>query len=118
MGNPCDRRLSRRYRIVIAIRYRASEGGTISRWRSGRTCDMSSIGVSFRCRHALPPGAHLEMVIHWPSKRGSIHTICLRATGHVVRSDNGKVAVWMTSCRMVIEKATSSPVMAASSSNF
>jgi hypothetical protein len=118
MGNASERRLCRRYRIVTAIRYRVSERGTIPRWRAGKTCDLSSTGISFRCRHPLPPDAHLEMVIDWPSKRGGIHPICLRAAGHVVRSDNGKVAVWMTSCRMVIETATSPPVMAASSSGL
>jgi len=75
---------------------------------------MSSTGVSFRCRHELPIAAHLELLIDWPSKRGSIHPICLRAAGYVVRSDAGKVAVRVTSCRTIIEKATSPAVMAAS----
>ncbi len=79
---------------------------------------MSSTGVSFRCRHALPIAAYLEMLIDWPSKRGSIHPICLRAAGYVVRSDAGTVAVWVTSCRMVIKKVTSPSVMAASSSGL
>ena len=77
---------------------------------------MSSTGVSFRCRHALPIAAHLEMLIDWPSKRGSIHPICLGAAGYIVRSDAGKVAMWVTSCRMVIEKVTPTAVIAASSS--
>jgi hypothetical protein len=111
-----DRRVSRRYRIVVALRYRVSEDGTISGWRAGRTCDLSSTGGSFRCGHALPTDAHLELVIDWPSKQSTLHPICLRAAGHVVRSDDGKVAVSMTSCRMVIEKTTSPAVMAASSS--
>jgi uncharacterized protein (DUF362 family) len=45
------------------------------------------------------------MVIDWPSKQGGIHPIVLRAAGRVVRSHDGEVAVWMTSSRLVIEKA-------------
>ena len=81
----------------------------MSEWQAGRTCDMSNTGVSFRCPHSLPPGAHLEMVIDWPSKQGSIHPIFLRAAGHVLRSRDGEVAVWMTSSRLVVEKAPSTP---------
>jgi hypothetical protein len=112
MGNTGDRRVSRRYRVVVRLWYRISGGGTISRWRAGKTCDLSSTGVSFRCGHSLATAARLEMVIDWPSKRGGIHPICLRAAGRVVRSDDGKIAVWTTSCRMVIEKATSPPTAA------
>ena len=79
---------------------------------------MSSTGVFFRCRHPLPADADLEMVIDWPSKHGSIHTICLRAGGNVVRSHDGMVAVRMTFWRMAINKTTSPFVIAASSSNL
>jgi hypothetical protein len=116
MRNASERRLCRRYGIVTAIRYRVSERGTISGWRAGETCDLSSTGVSFRCGHSMATDAHLEMVIDWPSKRSGSDPIGLLAAGHVVRSDDGKVAVRMTSRRMVIEKPTSQPVMAVSSS--
>lgn len=106
MENTSERRLSRRYKIGIEIRFRVSEDGTTSKWRAGRTCDLSNTGVFFRCSHSLPPHAHLEMVIDWPSKQSSIHPIFLCAAGHVVRSHDGEVAVWMTSSRLVIEKAT------------
>ena len=106
MENTGERRLSRRYKIGTAIRFRVSEDGTTSKWRAGRTCDLSNTGVFFRCRRSLPPDALLEMVIDWPSKQNSVHPIFLRAAGHVVRSRDGEVAVWMTSSRLVIEKAT------------
>jgi hypothetical protein len=76
---------------------------------------MSTTGLLFLCRYpSLPSNAHLEMVLDWPSKRGGIHPIRLRAAGHVVRSDDGKVAVWMTSFRMVLKNAISPPVTAGS----
>ena len=113
MGNASERRLCRRYRIVTTIRYRVSERGNLSRWQAGRTCDMSSAGVFFRCRHPLPPDAHLEVVIDWPANQGGAQPIFLRAVGHVVRSLDGEVAVRMTSPRLVIGKATSKPATPA-----
>ena len=56
------------------------------------------------------------MVIDWPSKKSTLHPICLRALGDVVRSHDKKIAVRMTFCRMGIEKATSPAVNAASGS--
>jgi hypothetical protein len=107
MGNTSERRLSRRYEIGLEIRFRVSDDdGSTSKWRAGLTCDLSNTGVFFRCRHSLPPDVRLEMVIDWPSNRGSIHPISLHAAGHVVRSHDGEVAVWMTSSRLVIDKAT------------
>jgi hypothetical protein len=105
MENISERRLSRRYQICAAIRFHISEDGITSKWRVGRTCNMSNSGVFFRSRHSLPPDAKIEMIIDWPSKQGGIHPIFLRAAGRVVRSHDGEVAVWMTSSRLVIEKA-------------
>jgi len=82
------------------------------------TCDISSTGVFFQCLHPLPPDAHLEMVIDWPSKQGSIHPIFLRAAGHVVRSHDSEAAVRMTSSRLVIGKATSPSATPPSSSSL
>lgn len=112
MDNANERRLCRRYRIVTAIRYRVSERGNITRWLNGRTCDLSSTGVFFRCRHPLPPDAHVEMVIDWPSKQGSFHHIFLRAAGDVVRRHDGEVAVRMTCSRLVIGKVRRTTALA------
>ncbi len=113
MGKMGERRLSRRYTIIVALRYRVSEGEGVSKWRSGKTCELSSTGVSFRCRRALRVNALIEMVIEWPSKHHALQPVCLRAEGRVARSGDGKVAVRMTSCRMVVEHATPPRVMAA-----
>ena len=114
MGDAGERRLSRRYKLRLAVQFRVSEGRTLSRWRAGRTCDMSTSGVIFRCGQPLPTNSHIEMVINWPSQRDDLQPICLRAAGQVVRSHGRKVAVRMTFCRMVIETATSPPKTAAS----
>ena len=116
MGNAGERRLNRRYKIGLAIQFRVSEDRNLSRWRTGRTCDMSTGGVIFRCGRPLPVNAHIEMVIHWPAKHDNRYPICLRAAGHVVRSHGRMMAVRMTFCRMFIETATSPPGAAASGS--
>ena len=94
------------------------DGRGTATWYTGRTYDISTTGVNFRCNEAVPVNGHIEVVIDWPSKQSTLHPICLRAAGHVVRSEDGKVAVWMTSCRMVIEKPTSPAVNAAPSSGM
>src|SRR5260370_39222636 len=113
-----ERRLGRRYEVGLAIRVRVLPASRASEWRVGTVLDLSSTGVSFQCRHPLPVNTRIEMVIDWPSKQSTLHPICLRAAGHVVRSDDRKVAVWMTSCRMVIEKPTSPAVNPAPSSGM
>jgi hypothetical protein len=116
MGKTGERRLSRRYRVSLAIQFRISDGRTMSKWRAGKICDMSTGGVIFRCGQALPVNAQIEMVIDWPPKHDNLYPICLRAAGHVVRSQGRKTAVRMTFCRMVIEKA--SPELAAIASSL
>jgi hypothetical protein len=109
-----ERRLSRRYTVGLAIRVRALRAGTASEWRVGMVLDLSSTGVSFQCRHSLPVNTPIEMVIDWPSKQDTPYPICLRASGHVVRSHHSRIAARMTSCRMGIEKASAPAVTAAS----
>jgi c-di-GMP-binding flagellar brake protein YcgR len=115
MGNTGERRQSRRYKIGLTLQFRVSEGRTISRWRAGKTCDMSTGGLVFRCGQELPVNAHIEMIIDWPSKQDE-QPICLRAAGHVMRRQGRKIAVRMTFCRMVIEKPAMAPKAAASNS--
>jgi len=98
-----ERRLSQRYSIHLPIHFRVSQKGATSRWGTGVTCDISSNGVSFRCRRPLPVGAHVEMVIDWPARYEENHPIDLQATGFVVRSTATRAAVRMTSRRFRIE---------------
>ena len=124
MGKTGERRLSRRYKIGLAIQFRVSDGRTMSKWRAGRVCDMSTRGINFRCGQLLPVNAQIELVVDWPVKYDDRSPICLRAAGYVVRSHGRKTSVRMTFCRMVIETATSSvgttdsnPTQAAGSSS-
>ena len=58
-------------------------GGTIPKWRTGSTCNMSTRGVSFHCGEPLPLSAHIEMVLDWPVRYDA-----------ATRSACGRRAVW------------------------
>ena len=97
-----DRRKSQRYDVHLPLRYRMSLRGTESRWNSGVTRDMSKEGLAFKSRRSLPIGAHVELRIDWPVRHQSAHTIDLQATGFVIRSENGRTAVRLSSHRFLV----------------
>jgi c-di-GMP-binding flagellar brake protein YcgR len=94
-----ERRINRRYDLRLPLHYRVSQKGQAARSGSGMTCDLSTGGISFRCRRPLPVGAHVEMTIAWPAKYAEAYAMDLVITGFVVRSDAGRTAVRMTSRR-------------------
>jgi hypothetical protein len=105
-----DRRVNQRFAIHLPIHFRVSQRGASSRWGSGVTCDISSGGVSFRCRRPLPVGAHIEMIIDWPAKYDDSFPIDLQSTGFIVRSDGNRAAVRMTARHFRIETARVEPI--------
>jgi hypothetical protein len=97
-----ERRSSRRYELHLPIHFRVSQKGVIARWGTGVTREMSTTGLSFRARKPLPIGAHVEMIVDWPAKYAEEQPIDLQLTGFVVRSDNHRTAVRVTSRRFRI----------------
>ena len=100
-----NRRLSRRYGLRLALRYRLSEKGVEHRWCSGMTRDMSRDGVLFRTRRPLPIGSHIEIRVDWPARYESVHPVDLQITGFVVRSEHGRTAVRINSHRFLVDLA-------------
>jgi len=98
-----ERRGNRRYELRLPLHYRVSQKGQPPRSGSGLTCDLSTAGISFRCRRPLPVGAHIEMTIAWPAKYAETYPMDLVITGFVVRSDPGRTAIRMTSRRFRTE---------------
>jgi hypothetical protein len=94
-----DRRIGRRYTVHLPLHYRVSEKGVMARQGTGTTRDMSTNGLSFRCRRSLPVGAHIEIIIDWPARLADSYPVDLQLTGFVVRSEGGRVAVRITSRR-------------------
>lgn len=107
-----DRRHKRRYELRLPLHYRIAEKGAIPRTGSGNTCDLSSTGLSFRCRRPLPVGAHIELMVDWPSKYGDIHPIELQVTGFIVRSVSGRIGVRVTSRKFRVDSAVEQPYRA------
>ena len=85
----------------MPVHYRTSQKTTVGRWAESVTLDMSSGGLSFRGRHALPVGSHLELLIEWPAHHDEM-PMELHATGLVVRSNTYKTAVRITSRRFCV----------------
>jgi PilZ domain len=108
-----DRRMSRRYDLRLPLHYRVAQKGLPPRSGSGMTCDLSTSGISFRCRRPLPVGAHIEMTIAWPARYADTYPIDLIVTGFVVRSDSGRTAVRMTSRRFRTENERAAPYRAS-----
>jgi hypothetical protein len=50
-----------RYTLAFPIRYRVVPRNGPPLTGRGTTCDISSAGLSFLCREALPMGSHIAM---------------------------------------------------------
>ena len=105
-----ERRTGRRYDLRLPIHYRISQKGGVPRSGTGMTCDISTGGLSFRCRRPLNPGAHIEIVVNWPAKFGDLYPIDLQITGFVVRSDGNRTAVRLTSHRFRVDSIAEVPI--------
>jgi len=107
-----DRRQHRRYELRLPLHYQVAEKGAMPRSGSGNTCDLSSSGLSFRCRRPLPVGAHIEMNVEWPSKYGDLYPIELQVTGFIVRNVSGKTGVRVTSRKFRVDAVLEQPYRA------
>jgi hypothetical protein len=101
-----ERRANRRYELRLPVHFRVSQKGVVARWGSGLTRDISTSGLSFRARKPVPVGAHVELVLDWPAKYAETQPVDLQITGFVVRSDNGRTAVRITSHRFRVDSQT------------
>ena len=94
-----DRRTNHRYDIHLPVHYRVTQRGFLPLSGTGTTREMSSTGLSFRCRHPLPVGGHVELAIEWPARAEADKPMELVITGIIIRSDGGRTAVRLTSKR-------------------
>jgi hypothetical protein len=94
-----DRRSVNRYDIHLPVHYRVTQRGYVPLAGTGTTREMSSSGLSFRCRRSLPLGGHVELVIDWPARGENTGPLELVLTGIIIRSDGGRSAVRVTSKR-------------------
>jgi len=95
-----ERRANVRYELRMPLRYRVSQKGESPYMGTGLTQDLSVHGIGFRCRRSLPVGAHVEVLVDWPAKHDDVYPLELQVTGFVLRSENGRTAIRMTSHRL------------------
>jgi PilZ domain len=106
VNEPAERRQSRRYVLHLPIHYRVAERGALPCTGSGTTCEISTGGLSFRCRRMLPVGAHVELTLDWPSKHEDRYPVELLMTGFILRSnERGRVSVRVTSHRFRVDSS-------------
>ena len=107
-----ERRCTRRYEMRLPVRYRVSLKDSVPISGSGSTCDLSTTGISFRCRRPLPVGAHIELMVDWPARHGDNELVELQITGFVTRNESGRVAVRSTSRKFRVEAAGAQRLLA------
>jgi PilZ domain len=97
-----NRRRVQRFNLRLGLRYRLSEKGVEHRWSTGTTKDLSREGLGIKPRRALPVGSHIEIRIDWPARYESVRPVELQITGFVIRSENGRAAVRISSHRFIV----------------
>ncbi len=88
-----DRRLCRRYPIELDLKYKVLEGDAVISRGSGKTCDLSSRGLSFRADTSLRAGMLVKLNIDWPFLMQDACPVALVVMGHVVRAQSGAAGV-------------------------
>ncbi|HEV3333468.1 MAG TPA: PilZ domain-containing protein [Bryobacteraceae bacterium] len=97
-----NRRRVQRFNLRLGLRYRLSEKGIEHRWSTGTTKDLSREGLGIKPRRPLPVGSHIEIRIDWPARHESLNPVELHITGFVIRSENGRAAVRISSHRFLV----------------
>lgn len=98
-----NRRRAQRFNLRLNLRYRVSEKGIEHRWSTGTTRDLSREGLGIKARRPLSVGSHIEIRIDWPALYDSVHPVELHVTGFVIRSENGRAAVRISSHRFLVQ---------------
>ena len=86
-----ERRSRTRFPIELGAHYTVDGGNDIS--ATGQTVNISSNGVLITSAHEVSPDTSIRVVIEWPILIGNGRPLALHTHGTVVRSDNGLVAV-------------------------
>ena len=90
---PTDRRLTSRFPLQQAVRYRLVESRAVSSNGVGQTLDVSSGGIQFTTTERLLPGRNVELAMNWPARLNGTCLLQFVARGRVVRSDDNTAVV-------------------------
>ena len=88
-----ERRLHARYPITLDVEYKLLTTGSREQVGIGKTVNMSSVGILFEARDALPARRQVMVFVRWPVSKESTRPLKLVMRGRVIRSDGKLVAV-------------------------
>lgn len=88
-----DRRMTDRFPLENALRYRFLEAQSCGSAGTGQTLNMSSGGLLLKVEAPLPIGEQIEVSVDWPAQLNARCGLKLVALGKVVRSTREVAAV-------------------------
>lgn len=89
---PTEHRSHQRYPIKLEVEYRVVKKGRVEHG-FGRTLNISSGGVFFETKSALPATGPIELLLNWPFLLEGVCPLKLVMRGRIVRSDGKGVAI-------------------------
>ena len=100
---PSERRGTRRFPMVLDIRYRilAAKGDT--QLGTGKSVDISSSGVLFLSQTPLSPEKRIELSISWPVQLDGRCPLKLITRGRIIRCKGAHVAVELEKCEFRLQ---------------
>ena|ERR1017187_10011506 len=90
-----ERRVDRRYPILLDLRWKLIHRKRVLDSGEGRTIDLSSGGVRFESGRTLPEGFDMELAILWPVLLHNVAPMQIVVQGRIVRSEGGQIAIRM-----------------------
>lgn len=91
-ANPTEHRTHPRYPIKLEAEYRVLKKGRVEHG-FGRTVNISSGGVFFETKAALPSSGPIELLLSWPFLLEGVCPLKLVMRGRIVRTDGKGVAI-------------------------
>lgn len=88
-----ERRAADRFPIERDVRFKVLNYKASDETGVGRTVNMSSRGVLFNTESQIARGKKVEVSISWPAQLNSAVPLKLVASGRVIRSEAGRIAV-------------------------
>jgi hypothetical protein len=90
--DPTEHRSHSRYPIKLDAEYRVLKKGRVEHG-FGRTLNISSGGVFFETKAALPSSGPIELLVSWPFLLEGVCPLKLLMRGRIVRIDGKGVAI-------------------------
>jgi len=90
--SPTEHRSHQRYPIKLDVEYRVVKKGRVEQG-FGRTLNISSGGVFFETKNALPANGPIELLLNWPFLLEGVCPLKLVMQGRIVRSDGKGIAI-------------------------